>query len=246
MKHIPIICGILAAMLLSASAPAASIDISAAFNADMVSTSTSEEGDGWDGTRTFVNETFQGSSNIPDNGLVPTGSRIYQLGAFDADNAIMRSLPSGGYPQSDAVVDIADAQYDDIAILYAWNSLTEGQDAVFTVKYTTGADDVFAWKTTNFAPAPTGVNVVLSGLDRYHTGSNNVDSANTRVIFEQVFDTDGTRIVDQIVFGLGNTTDPSFNNGAFAVFAADGTPIPEPASLMLVGAGTMIMLRRKA
>lgn len=244
------IFAIVLGFLLSSSTAlfAVSIDISSAFTTDFIATSDSEEGIGVGGSQSMLGSqsyaTSSGSfSGLPDSGVVSDGTHTFSLGPYDGLNSITKSLPneqqSATFGLPPAVVDIANGRYSDMTVLFHWGSFgATGQNAVFTVTYTSGTPDVFDWKVADAASAGNtngGVTPLVVGpLNRYFAVPTAFQT-NFFSIFKQNFDIDESRIVDTITFDRGSATDNSGNNGYFNVFAVDGTnAVPEPSSLVLV------------
>lgn len=225
---------------------AAPIDISSAFNTDFIATSASEEGIGVGSSHAMMGSQSYASSSgaftgLPDNGIVTDGTHTFQLGPYTGNNVILKSLPgeaqSATFGAPPVTVDIPNGSYSDLTMLFHWASFgASGQNAAFTVNYTTGAPQTFDWKVADAASASNtngGVTpLVIGPLNRYFAGPSAFQT-NTFSTFKQSFDTDDSRVIDSITLSQGAAADNSGNNGYFTVFALDGTPFSSSSELSL-------------
>lgn len=194
----------------------------------------------------FVGDAY-GAPNMPSGGsLTSVSSNItYTIGPMEGSNAVQMELPGAQTSGSaTATIDIADASYWLVSVLYGamWlDNLDDPAGATLTVVYTSGDDDVFAFLPTDASDAtPTpGSAHAITGMDVYH---GNHQNTNNRSLVEQVFATDGTRVIDRLEFDISALVDPN-NDANVAIFAVDG--VPEPSLVWLGMGGLLVVMARR-
>lgn len=187
-------------------------------------------------------------SDIPNDGLVSFSSSKYSY-TFEmknltntdgTDNTILLGQYSA--PQTVITVDISDAIYDEMAVMYTGIAAATG-DGTITVSYTSGADDVFTWDLADWSGGGMGADaqVVLGpGVDlaRMTAWPHKIIDIAAGRIYAQVLDVDSSRTVSNITFDTGS------NTGDVGVYALNGA-VPEPTSIGLLAFGLGFLLRRK-
>ncbi len=197
------------------------LDISAAFNADVVFAPGEDINDqtAFDqSAAVLIQDEFDGTdtananaNGLPENGLVGQ----FQLGAYDADNTLQ--FRSGG-DLSDVTIDLADGQYG--SLLYCTGAGNGGVTVPVTVNYGDGSSEEAQMIARDwYWGADQGLSIAIDSMDRISLAGAFEDS-NNPALFQGAIALDSTKTLDSITIRPGDG--PVNQNGDPVNWAAGG------------------------
>ena len=213
------------------------VDISAYFNQDTIINAS--EDDASQGYRSSThNEYFTteaGSvsiaggdgidgdgSDIPNNGQISSGLVDFNLGPLagsEANTILMDNDSASSHPSS-IELDITDASFGYMSVLYTGIAVADGQDGQFTVVYTDSSQATYDWDLGDWnTTGEDGLreSVLGPGLDFYRNNNSAIINTADGNLFSQYFDLDDNKTVDKVLFSLDTDVSSGADIGIYAL-----------------------------
>lgn len=180
---------------------------------------------------------FLSAVGLPSTGLIPsaTGSGVtYQLQSYTGDNA----LRMGNNSPASGDVNVIDGKYSELHILATYgNGGSAGGTSDIVLHFSDASTSTYSgalYSPDWYNPGAAKPGYAITGLDRVNGSSIDSGHRTAFAMYETILSlsaADQGKILDSITFNNVDT------RGVTNIYAVDGTFVPLPGALLLLGAG---------